>query len=114
MESTRLINATCPDCRGPLTEITQSLSNTVLHEYRCLVGHTYSAKALLQAHSETQERALWFAVVALREATNLIQAVAPEFPPEIYERLMQQAETKRKQADDVRAVLERLEPLQTG
>lgn len=113
METTHLINATCPDCRGPLVEVVQS-QESELHEYRCLVGHTYSAKALLQAHSETQERALWSAVVALEEAANLVQSVVSEFPPEVVEALERQAQTKQNQANEIRKVLDSLEPFQTG
>ena len=114
METTRFINATCPDCRGPLTEIIQSLSDTVLHEYHCLVGHKYSAKGLLQAHSETQERALWAAVVALEEASNLVRDLGSEFRPELREILERQAQKKGEQANEIRAVLQSLEPFQTG
>ncbi len=78
METKELINATCPECRGPLTEVTH---DGQLHEYECLVGHKYTAKALLDAHSETQERALWAAVVALEESTNVVDAVADRLEP---------------------------------
>ena len=71
MEPTIPINATCPECRGPLSVIPGT------SEFRCLVGHMYSARTLLQAHYETQERTLWSAVVVLEEATQLINAVAP-------------------------------------
>lgn len=114
MEASRLMNATCPDCRGPLTATVQSKSGSEIHEYKCLVGHCYSARALLQAHCEAQEKTLWSAVVALEEAINLVQAVASEFPPEVIEKLKRQAKLKQQQAKAVREILERLEPFQTG
>ena len=114
METKRLINATCPDCRGPMTDNVTTKGAESIHEYRCLVGHCYSAKGLLQAHSEAQEKALWSAVVALEEAINLVEAAASEFPPKLRESLREQAELKQQQAKKLRAILERLEPFQTG
>jgi two-component system chemotaxis response regulator CheB len=109
METKRLLNATCPDCRGPLSEI----DTDGLHEYRCLVGHAYAARTLLQSHSAAQEKALWSAVVALEESAKLVDAVEPEMPPDVIERLRQQAIQKQKQADEIRKVIEQLEPFQT-
>jgi two-component system, chemotaxis family, protein-glutamate methylesterase/glutaminase len=106
MESSRNINATCPECRGPLTEI--QLNG--MREYRCLVGHAYSPRSVLQAHSEAQEKALWAAVVALEEAANLARIVAPQFAQPIPEKLEAQAVQKLQQAAEVRGVLEHLEP----
>ncbi len=110
MEAKKLIEATCPDCRGPLSET--SYDND-LCEYGCLVGHRYSAHSLLAAHSEAQEKALWGAVVALEEASNLVREVAPRFAPEVRARLVLQAEKKLQQANEVRRVLEALEAFGT-
>ena len=110
IKSSLPIEATCPDCRGPLSEIAYD----GLREYTCLVGHRYSPRALLQAHSEAQEKALWAAVVALEEANNLIRAVASEFTDTARERLKEQAAIKREQAAEVRRILERLEPFETS
>ena len=110
MTDKELLEATCPECRGPLS---QRHRDGGVVEYSCLVGHKYSARALLQAHSEAQEKALWAAVVALEEATTLIQSVAPYFPPEVFAVLQRQAEIKRTQAQQIRDLLERLEPFQT-
>ena len=114
METTRLINGTCPECRGPLSETVTLEGGSELREYRCLVGHAYSARALLECHSEAQERALWSAVVALEEAINLVDSISDEFPPAIVEKLRQQARRKQEQAQEVRTVLEHLEPFQAG
>lgn len=108
METKRLIQATCPECRGPLNES----DDNGLREYTCLVGHRYSARSLLEAHSETQEKALWAAVVALEEAAELVSAVAPEFSPAVVRRLEQQVEGKLEAARDIRRILEGLEPFQ--
>lgn len=109
MESRALIEATCPECRGPLTELQEG--NDVV-EFRCLVGHRYSPLVLLHAHYEAQERALWAAVVALEEARNLAQAVGPLFGSEAAQALERIAEEKWQQAQDIRKVLEHLKPFQ--
>jgi hypothetical protein len=108
-EVKRCVEATCPDCRGPLSETTFE----DLREYKCLVGHRYSARGLLQAHSETQEKSLWSAVVALEEAANLVEAVAKNFPDEVAERLREQAAKKILPATEIRRVLEQLEVFET-
>ncbi|HEY7334557.1 MAG TPA: hypothetical protein VH639_06710 [Bryobacteraceae bacterium] len=83
-------------------------------EYRCLVGHNYSARGLLEAHSEAQERALWMAVVALEETEQLVNAVAGELPDDLVRRLREQVETKHHQAETLRKAIEALEPFYTG
>jgi two-component system chemotaxis response regulator CheB len=109
MQTKELIEATCPDCRGPLSEHQEEN----LREFRCLVGHSFSARTLLQAHSEVQERALWAAVVALEESAKLIEYVARALPPAVVERLEAQAREKQRQAGEIRKILQRLEPFQT-
>ncbi len=44
-EQRRLINATCPECRGPLSAVTTG----GIVEYQCLIGHRYSPQGLLIA-----------------------------------------------------------------
>jgi two-component system, chemotaxis family, protein-glutamate methylesterase/glutaminase len=104
-----LLNATCPDCRGPMSVSAYG----GLREYSCLVGHRYSANGLLQAHSDAQEKSLWAAVVALEEAGNLVNEVAGDFPREVADRLQEQAARKREQAEAIRRILQELEPFET-
>ena len=106
--SKRLIEATCPDCRGPLTE----LRLDSVYEYRCLVGHRFSTRTLLAAHSEAQEVALWAAVVALEEAANIANAVAPQFSDDVAARLRAQGQKRLKQGGAIRGLLDNLEPFQ--
>jgi two-component system chemotaxis response regulator CheB len=107
-ETKRSIEGTCPECRGPLSE--HRIDTLV--EYKCLVGHTYSPLSLLRAHSEAQEKALWAAVVALEEATNLVQALAPQLKPAVLQKLETQAAEKTQQAREIRNILARLDPFQ--
>jgi two-component system, chemotaxis family, protein-glutamate methylesterase/glutaminase len=106
MEAQTPIAVTCPDCGGPLLE-TQGEG---LRQYRCIVGHAYSARTVLEAHSEAQENALWAAVVALEEAANLVERVAPQLPPSLAERIRRQAAQKLRQAAEIRKIVEELEP----
>jgi two-component system chemotaxis response regulator CheB len=62
---------TCPECRGSLEEA----GNGPVREFRCRVGHAYSLAALAGAHSETLERTLWAAAVALEEAADISRQV---------------------------------------
>ena len=106
METAKLIEATCPECRGPLTDVVEG----EIHEYSCLVGHRYSALGVLRAHSETQERTLWAAVLVLEESANLTSTIGPQFGPEVQGRLHLQTEKKLRQAAQIREILKELEP----
>jgi hypothetical protein len=105
MRELRLINATCPDCRGPLSEVIED----GVREYRCLVEHRYSDAGLLQAHYETQERALWAAVLVLEEAAIIAREVAAHMPASAAT-LHTEAADKEKQAAAVRLVVAQLKP----
>src|SRR4051812_49874023 len=87
------IRATCPHCRGPLSVLAEG--DRV--EFTCLVGHRFSEVALFRAHSETQERTLWSAVVVLEEAAVLAREAAARHnpPPPV---LLPPAAGKQRQA----------------
>jgi two-component system, chemotaxis family, protein-glutamate methylesterase/glutaminase len=105
VESKISIEATCPDCRGPL-----SIRNTDgMLDVVCLIGHVYTPRTLLLAHAETQENALWAAVVSLAEVSSIVEALSNEFAPEVMQRLRAQAKKKLDQAAVVRRVIEELE-----
>lgn len=106
METRALIEGTCPECRGPLSE----LRDGDIIEFTCLVGHRYSPSGLLQAHYETQERALWAAVVSLEESPKLVHAIASHLGAEAARILEQIAADKMEQAQQVRKVIESLKP----
>ena len=110
MNREHLIDATCPDCRGPLSKI----NDEVALEFQCLIGHRYSPAGLLQGHVEAQERALWAAVVALEETPNIVGAVASYVQPDVLQELRAEAEHKVQQAKQLRAVLNDLKPFRAG
>ncbi len=106
MRTKNSIEATCPDCRGPLSVVREDS----LVEIRCLVGHAYTAKALLTAHSETQEKALWSALVSLKETENIVEALADHLPSDLLAQLRSQVRKKQAQASVLQRILEDLEP----
>lgn len=107
METKESIEATCPDCRGPLS-VHRSGNSPV--EIKCLVGHTYSVLGVLRAHGATQEDALWSAMVALKETGPLLEAVSGELSEEALLRLRAQVQKKERQAEILREIIEDLDP----
>jgi two-component system chemotaxis response regulator CheB len=59
----------CPDCNGTLLELQPS-------NYRCQVGHAWSAESLLQAQEQEVEKALGIALRSLEEKAKLSAALA--------------------------------------
>src|SRR4051812_43718279 len=99
MRDERLLNATCPECRGPLSAVTEN----GVREYRCLVEHRYSITGLLHAHSDTQERTLWAATLVLEEAAIIAREAASQLP-ESAAALESQAQEKLRQSTVIREV----------
>ena len=94
----------CPDCQGTLYEV-----DTGTHiRFRCRVGHAYSEEAMLKAHGDSVERALWSALRALEERTALIKKLA-DFArrrghtavADLYEQRMDEVETDVKAIHDL-------------
>jgi two-component system chemotaxis response regulator CheB len=101
MERTK-VDLTCPECRGPLWKERQGQ----IVEYRCRVGHCYSPLHMAQEHDETVERSLWSTVVALEEAAEIAEKLAPELGPHALEK----ARRKRAQAAALKDMLAAAEP----
>jgi two-component system, chemotaxis family, protein-glutamate methylesterase/glutaminase len=68
----RPVDVTCPDCRGGLRQYQFGQ----ITEFRCRVGHAHSLLSMTETHRETQERALWAAIVALEEGAILSKQLA--------------------------------------
>ncbi|MDT5008529.1 MAG: two-component system, chemotaxis family, protein-glutamate methylesterase/glutaminase [Mycobacterium sp.] len=62
---------TCPDCHGSLTSVSQG-------NYRCHVGHAWTADALLGARDGEIEGALWVAMRSLTEKAKLSRRMAEQ------------------------------------
>jgi phytoene/squalene synthetase len=66
----------------------------------------------MRAHSEAQEKALWSAVVALRETATLVDSLSDRFPSDVLEKLRAQVNLKQQQATAVQHIIEQLEPFE--
>ena len=79
----------CPDCNGSLISVSEG-------NYRCQVGHAWTAEALLRARDEEVEDALWVAVRSLQEKAKLSRRLAAQVAPgmlsERYQALADEAE----------------------
>ncbi|OCB41480.1 protein-glutamate methylesterase [Mycobacterium malmoense] len=60
---------TCPDCNGSLVSISEG-------NFRCQVGHAWTADALLAARDDEVEGALWVALRSLQEKARLARQLA--------------------------------------
>jgi two-component system chemotaxis response regulator CheB len=63
---------TCPECGGAVWE----LKAGNLLQYRCHVGHGYTADALMDAQNESVEAALWTALRTLEENAEMRRRMA--------------------------------------
>jgi two-component system, chemotaxis family, protein-glutamate methylesterase/glutaminase len=97
----KITDLTCPDCRGTIWEL--PLGNGT--EFRCRVGHTYSAKSMLAEHYATQEKALYAAVVALEEGASLTSRLADAARPEVGDQLRSEARDRETEAEALRKLL---------
>lgn len=60
---------TCPDCNGSLMTVSEN-------NFRCRVGHAWTADALLGARDNEIEGALWVAIRSLQEKVRLARRMA--------------------------------------
>jgi two-component system chemotaxis response regulator CheB len=97
----KLTDLTCPDCRGTIWEVPFGNSS----EFRCRVGHTFSARTMLAEHLATQERALYSAAVALEEGASLANRLAAHFDAPTASRLREEAQERESQAKAVLRIL---------
>ncbi|OBI35790.1 chemotaxis protein CheB [Mycobacterium colombiense] len=65
---------TCPDCNGSLVSISEG-------NFRCQVGHAWTAESLLSARDDEVEGALWVALRSLQEKARLAREMAGKAEP---------------------------------
>lgn len=65
---------TCPDCNGSLVSISDK-------NFRCQVGHAWTAEPLLTAQDKEVEGALWVALRSLQEKARLARDLAGKTRP---------------------------------
>jgi two-component system chemotaxis response regulator CheB len=95
----------CPACGGVLWE----LGDPELLRFRCRVGHAYTADGVVDGQGETIEAALWTALRALRERSQLCDRIAARLgdtgAERSRERFQAQAEEAHEQAEAIRRLL---------
>lgn len=100
---------TCPECHGTLWE----MGEEGVLRFRCHVGHAYTAETLVAGQSSGLEDALWAAVRAFEENAKLATRMAGRArgleDAEGERRFARRAETAERHADEVRALLERMD-----
>lgn len=97
----KLTDLTCPECRGTIWEVNRGGGL----EFRCRVGHAYSARSMLAEHFVAQERIMWSAIVAMEEGASLARRLEQYLEPELRERLRNEARQRQEQASALRQVL---------
>ncbi len=63
---------TCPECHGSLWEV----DKYGFLQFRCRVGHKFSRDSMMDAQSQSLERALWAALRSLEEHAELSRRLA--------------------------------------
>jgi two-component system chemotaxis response regulator CheB len=63
---------TCPECSGALWEVRYG----DVARYRCRIGHSYSEDSMLVEQGSSVEAALWAALEALEERSELLRNIA--------------------------------------
>lgn len=63
---------TCPDCHGPLIQLT----NGNLKRFRCHTGHSFGSSSLLDELTESVEQSLWTTIRAVEERIRLVKTLA--------------------------------------
>jgi two-component system, chemotaxis family, protein-glutamate methylesterase/glutaminase len=95
----------CPACGGVLWE----LEDPELLRFRCRVGHAYTADRVVDGQSETVEAALWTALRALQERTQLCERLAARMGKSGAQRSRDRfealAEEAHEQAETIRRLL---------
>jgi len=94
---------TCPECNGALWELREAQ----LVRYRCRVGHSYSEDAMVDAQGTAVEAALWTALEALEERSELLRRLAKgmESQPRTCQRFLSGAHEAEERAAVVRRIL---------
>ena len=85
---------TCPDCNGSLMTVTDK-------DFRCHVGHAWTADHLLKARDVEVEGALWIALRSLQEKAKLSRRLAGNVGPGGLQRAYTEAADEADRAMDV-------------
>ena len=90
-----------PALRVPNAAVHSRKSDRGNVEYACRVGHRYTPLGMENEHQDTVERTLWSSIVALEEAADIAETLAPELGAQSLE----ESRRKRDQAARIKAML---------
>jgi two-component system, chemotaxis family, protein-glutamate methylesterase/glutaminase len=100
---------TCPECHGTLWEMNEE----GILRFRCHVGHAFTAETLASQQSSGLEDALWAAVRGFEENAKLASRISERTAgiggEEMKRRFERRAERARQHADEIRALLDRMD-----
>jgi two-component system chemotaxis response regulator CheB len=103
------ISMSCPACGGPLRQLTEAEQPP---RYRCLVGHGYTIRTLLEDQDEAVEQALWIALRTLAERGNMLENLAESESKNGRHKAAaafeESAQTANRHAELLRTVLEKV------
>lgn len=95
----------CPDCNGPLWEITDSGPL----RFRCHTGHAFTAETMLEAQSEEAEDLLWSLLRAHQQRAAMTARLAESAEnPRFSDELRKRAKDYERDAQTVRRMIERI------
>jgi two-component system chemotaxis response regulator CheB len=102
-----MLSVLCPDCGGTLWADDEG----GIPNFRCHVGHRFSARSLLAGHAEDVERAMWTAVRSLEDRATLLRRMAQRVHGITISRrhFEQQAGTADQQAQAIREAIAALD-----
>lgn len=95
---------TCPECHGTLWEA----DDRGIVRFRCRVGHVYSVDSMLEAQTDSVDRALWTALRSLEERAALTHRLAERAAARQHRRVARAFKERADAADGHAATIREL------
>lgn len=95
---------TCPECHGTLWEITDGS----LLRYRCHVGHSYTAEAMLSAQGDSAEEMLWSLLRSQQERAEFARRLSEHERRQQRDAMADRLERRARDYDEGAEVVRRL------
>jgi two-component system chemotaxis response regulator CheB len=95
------VHATCPECDGPIWR----LHSPGPADFRCEIGHGFTAESLLSGQSRSLERALWIAFRTLKERGVIVDQLAAHAREHGFESSASTFDQRRAELDEHAAAI---------